>query len=205
MLNQTVFLSITNNHWFTLDFIDIDFFFFSHPRSQLEKNYWFCNSLAFLLVFITPWKHELLWCFKISKTNKRGTKKYDNRWRLNSFWLFPFLFLFHAHAVYKWMVAKEVNVKSVSLFSLQHIRQLCPHLCCSFFCTVCQSKVSHTLINGFLEMSSCMQNDGNGEGIKQHIIFSERNAEDNTLYHHTAWVQVPLAVDHHLLTNIQCH
>lgn len=34
-----------------------------------------------------------------------------------------------------------------------------------------------------------------------HIVWCWRNAEDNTLYHPTAWVQLPLAVDHHLLTN----
>lgn len=106
-------------------------------------------------------------------------------------------------AVYKWMVATEVNVKSVSLFSLLCETAPSSYLHTAAFSYCVPKSVSHT--DKWLDMMSsfiCIQDDSGGECIKQHITLSEKIAQGNTLYHYTARVQVPLAVDHHLLTNL---
>lgn len=101
------------------------------------------------------------------------------------------------------MVATEVSVQCVLLFSPQHLKWFCSCPCCSFSYTVCQDKEFHILMNGFLETSSFQMyvNDSRDEGIKQRIMLSERNAEDNTVNHNPDRVQVSLASDHQILTN----
>ncbi|PWA30015.1 hypothetical protein CCH79_00009625, partial [Gambusia affinis] len=79
----------------------------------------------------------------------------------------------------------------------------------SFSYTVCQDKEFHILMNGFLETSSFQMyvNDSRDEGIKQRIMLSERNAEDNTLlltpFPQTQRLQSPVKLAANRSTTIQ--